>query len=110
GRSRRGDADRVRGPSRRALEDLQEGDRQRRLHALPTAIPAPPRAVTRERAIRWIAGALIAVHAWLLLAAAAPSTSPFHPLSPVRKGPTFDEYFYIATGVAYVRTGDLSEN
>lgn len=66
--------------------------------------------MSRERWVRLAAGALLAIHAWLLLGAAAPSGSPFSPLAPVRKGPTFDEYFYVAAGVAYLRTGDFSEN
>ena len=59
---------------------------------------------------RAIAIAIVALHAWFLLGAAAPSTNPLSPLAPQRKGPTFDEYFYIAAGVSYVKTGDFSEN
>ncbi|MBI3818282.1 MAG: phospholipid carrier-dependent glycosyltransferase [Planctomycetes bacterium] len=64
---------------------------------------------TRAKA-KWIAGALVLIHALLLLSAAAPSTNIFSPLSPQIKGPTFDEYFYISAGVSYVKTGDFAEN
>ncbi|MFN0206320.1 MAG: phospholipid carrier-dependent glycosyltransferase [Planctomycetota bacterium] len=57
-----------------------------------------------------IAAILIALHAFFLLTAAAPSTNLFSPLSPQIKGPTFDEYFYISAGVSYLKTGDFSEN
>jgi 4-amino-4-deoxy-L-arabinose transferase-like glycosyltransferase len=70
-------------------------------------VSAEPRA---ERRARILAIALIAVHAWILFGAAAPSTNPLSPLAPQVKGPTFDEYYYISAGVSYWRTGDFSEN
>ncbi|HKD99962.1 MAG TPA: phospholipid carrier-dependent glycosyltransferase, partial [Planctomycetota bacterium] len=57
-----------------------------------------------------LAAPFLAVHAALLLAAAAPSGSLLSPLAPMRKGPTFDEYFYVASGVSYLETGDFNWN
>ncbi len=71
---------------------------------------APPERAPVSRGARLAAVALIALHAWFLLGAAAPSSNPLAPLAPQRKGPTFDEYFYVAAGVTYWRSGDFSEN
>jgi len=72
--------------------------------------PRPP-AAPIPAAAKWVLALLMAIHAWLLLGAAAPSTHVLSPLAPAVKGPTFDEYFYIAAGATYWRSGgDFAEN